>query len=158
MLGAQELPQSIRMSLLSPMCGRQPVVGDADRHLQPCPSGGPSPVPPLISLLLPGAACTAPDAAFGEINSARAVWLSSPTSFACLACLSFSSLELPDFYTAPYLHLPKASCLTASVMWYSPRWHGLLPCRSLIPIQLVDCFTLCLFVFFIKELFKPKGN
>lgn len=66
-----------------------------------------SPVPPLMPLLLLGATRTAPDAGLGEINSARVVWLSSPASFACLVRLSFLSLELPDFYTAPYLCLPK---------------------------------------------------
>lgn len=76
---AQETPQSVRISLLSPVHCWQPGVGDATWH--------PAVLSLLmaLALLLPGAACAAPDADLGEINNACVVWLSSSASFTYLA-------------------------------------------------------------------------
>lgn len=145
MLRARETPQSIIISLWSAVqCCQLDGGRCCPASCSPVPAGGPSPgsgcswstparCPPVVSLLLPGAACAAPDAGLGEINE-RALWLSSSASFACLAGLSFLSLKLPGS-----AQLPICTCPKPCVLPY-PR-HGLHPAGMVCCLNLPFLFS-----------------
>lgn len=141
MLRARETPQSIRFSLLSP-------VGEAAQHpaaLSPLVApalvvdvhGPPSPVPAVMSLLLPGAACAAPDAGLGESE--------------------FLVLEITRF--CPQLRI--CTCPKPCAFLYPWQSVQLLAWSAV----LISCshsalwsFSILPFHLFLKNFFKLRGN